>query len=116
METWADLMVEENRGRRALLWEVWAEYETCQWVEHVDMTKGVGPSSVMVHAYFASRLRAAPGLVQERVLPYRTRNAKLLWAVRWRRRWHATIGRLPLGDVDPPETLLQKAGMGTFFV
>ena len=109
VEAWVDATREENLPRMVELWVIHAEWRTAQWVARVNNERGVAPSSMLVYDRYSQHLRSTPEAVQHRCPRDRTTNAKRLWAVRWRQRWGAAMGTLKMGDVDPPDVLLEKA-------
>ena len=113
VESWADVALQENLPRMTVLWQAWAEWQTALWVGTVNMKKGVAPSSISVFTCFTDKLNAAPPEVQNLCSFKESHEAKLKWAMRWRRRWDACIGKLQVGDVDPPDVLLDKVVWGT---
>ena len=109
VESWVDPTVHHKRDGLAQVWIVLIERRTAQWVTRVNRNKGVAPSSQLVYARTWNGLCMAPFQLHPLLLWPRSMNAGRLWAVRWRRRWGATMGSLPLGDVDAPADLLEKA-------
>lgn len=111
VESWVDVSVEDNLPAITELWVTLAEWRAAQWVAHVNAERGLTPSSLLVHQQFVERLRAAPAPVWHRVPVAASKNARLLWAVRWRRKWGASVGTLQVGDVDTPPVLQTKASL-----
>ena len=116
VEAWVDATREENLPRMVELWVIHAEWRTAQWVARVNNERGVAPSSMLVYDRNSQHLRSTPEAVQHRCPRHRTANAKRLWAVRWRQRWGAAMGTLNMGDVDPPDVLLEKAWQRSKFL
>ena len=111
VESWVDVGVAANQPAMTELWVSLAEWRTAQWVAQVNTEQGLTPSSMRVHTKFVECLRSAPSPVWQRAPIARSKNAKLLWAVRWRRKWGASVGTLQVGDVDSPRVLLEKASL-----
>ena len=110
IEGWMHEHSPGNHQRLVMLWQTFAEKQVADWVREVNTTKGVAPSSLVVYQRYLESLRPAPLHVRTALMVWRSRNAKVCWALRWRRRWGGSMGTFRLGDVDPADILLHKAG------
>ena len=116
VEAMVDATRMDNLLRLEELWVIHAEWQTARWVGDVNRERGVAPSSMLVYDRYSQLLLSTPEGVQHRCLRCRTTNAKRLWAVRWRRRWGAAMGKLAIGDLDPPDVLEAKAWQLSFLL
>jgi hypothetical protein len=105
-----DIRSREHVPRLYNLWLLLAEKKAADWVLDANWNRGVAPSSRQLLQKFKDFREDSPPEVLARCPQHATVNARTLWARRWRRRWHAVIGTLKIGDVDPPDVLRTKAG------
>ena len=106
---WMDDNNPVNHARLKELWVRYSEFCTAKWVQTVNEEKGVAPSSLKVCQQYRKFLADAPAGLGLLALECDSLASQRNWAVRWRRRWGAGLGALPVGDVDPVVTLTQKA-------
>ena len=109
VDAWTDASQAVYLAPLAHLWRVLAESRVAQWVRDVNRGRGVAPSSSLVYDQMLKYMEGLPPPIRARIVRVRSFNARKLWAVRWRRRWGGAVGTLPLGDVDDPAVLLDKA-------
>ena len=105
---WMDAEEASNRPRLRELWVLHSEWSTAEWVRQVNHDKGVAPSSQKVWLQCRSFLMAAPATLGLQSRLQKSELAVRLWAWRWRQRWSASLGTLPLGDVDSVDVLRDK--------
>jgi hypothetical protein len=108
LESWMTPESPENRMRMQELWILDAEWRTARWVFDTNSVHGVAPSSSKVVDVYREKRLLAPPEFQPRAFA-RSLGARRLWAMRWRRRWDASVGVLKTGDMDPRDVLRQKA-------
>lgn len=113
--TWMDHDTPANRPRLKELWVLHSEWRAGAWAQTVNNEKGVAPSSLKVCEKYRAFLANAPAALGLLSVPCDSQNAKRCWAVKWRRRWGARLGVLPLSDVDPVDVLQEKATSKTVF-
>ena len=107
--TWMDHGIVANRARLTELWVLHAEWRAGVWAQAVNIEKGVAPSSQKICEKYRTFLADAPAALGLLNKACDSLNAKRCWAVKWRRRWGARLGVLPVSDVDPVDVLQAKA-------
>ena len=109
VDEWSSPTIAANTHALRYLWRLRAEHGAALWVEHINRTRGVAPSSARVFEQFRRHAQGAPPGVREHLLRPRTANAKRKWAGRWRHTWKGQLGTLAFGDVDDPVHFQAKA-------
>ena len=107
--TWMDHGTAANQPRLKELWVIHSEWRTGAWAQAVNAEKGVAPSSLKICEKYRAFLANAPASLGLLNVPCDSLNAKRCWAAKWRRRWGARLGVLPVLDVDPVDVLQEKA-------
>ena len=84
------------------------EAETHQWIRCQNVVQGLAPSPKLVMQFRRRRSAAVPTSADTVSTTLSFKAGEKKWVQRFRRRWKLALGRVPVGEVVPLETLRQK--------
>lgn len=103
LTTFPGSVQERRRLKRAQAWL--HEFRLHNWIDDLNVRKGIAPVTAVVLEELQRRVSAAP---EPGRLPLKGKHREQ-WLRRWRRRWGIRLARLLPGERLPPDACVRKA-------